>query len=93
MDDLVYQGSIMAFQKNQLNRHAEAMPLNDMTLYHLLNVGAWDMDAVDKPWDTSIHSMHFATCLGDCLWTIIEREQARVCAFCVFMCERLNTHF
>ena len=36
------------------------MPLNDTTLYHLINVGVRDMDAVDKPWDASTRSMRYA---------------------------------
>ena len=84
MDDLVYHGSLVAFHKNQLDHQAEDMPLNDVALYHLLNVGARDMDAIDKPWDASTCSMWFATCLGDRLWSMITREQNRVCVFCFF---------
>ena len=51
MDDLVYHGSLVAFHKNQLDRRADNMPFNDVALYHLLNVGACDMDTIDKPWD------------------------------------------
>ena len=29
MDDLVYHGSLVAFHRNQLDRHADDMPLND----------------------------------------------------------------
>ena len=86
MDDLVYHGSLVAFHKNQLDRRADDMPLNDVALYHLLNTGSRDMDAVDKPWDTSMRSMQFATCLGDCLWSMITREQNRVRVFCFFIC-------
>ena len=86
VDDLVYHGSLVAFHKNQLSRRADDMPLNDVALYHLLNVGAWDMDAIDKLWDALTHSMRFATCLGDRLWTMIAREQNRVCVFCFFSC-------
>ena len=85
VDNLVYHGSLVAFHKNQLDHRADDMPLTDMALYHLLNMGAWDMDAVDKPWDTSTCSMWFATCLGDHLWTMIHREQNRVCVFCFFV--------
>ena len=85
VDDLVYHGSLVAFHKNQLDRCAEDMPLNDVALYHLLNVGAHDMDALDKPWDASMYSMRFATCLGDRLWTMVAREQNRVCVFCFFI--------
>ena len=88
VDDLVYHGSLVAFHKNQLDHWAEDMPLNDVALYHLLNVGARDMDAIDKPWDASTHSMRFATCLGDRLWTMIAREQNRVGVFCFFGCFR-----
>ena len=84
MDDLVYHGSLVAFHKNQLDHRAEDMPLNDVALYHLLNIGGWDMDAINKPWDTSTHSMRFVTCLGDRLWTMIAREQNRVRVFCFF---------
>ena len=57
IDNLVYHGSLVAFHKNQLDRRVEDMPLNDVVLYHLLNVGARDMDVVDKPWDASTRSM------------------------------------
>ena len=36
VDDLVYHGSLVAFHKNQLDRQADNMPLNDVALYHLL---------------------------------------------------------
>ena len=65
VDDLVYHGSLVAFHRNQLDCRANDMPLNDVALYHLINVGARDMDAPDKPWDTSMCSMRYAACLGD----------------------------
>ena len=88
VDDLVYHGSLVAFHKNQLDRRADDMPLNDTALYHLINIGVCDMDVVDKPWDASTHSMRYAACLGDRLWTMITREQNRVCVFCFFVCLR-----
>ena len=84
MDNLVFHGSLVAFHKNQLDRCANNMPLNDTTLYHLINVGVRDMDAIDKPWDASMRSMRYAACLGDRLWTMISREQNRVGVFCFF---------
>ena len=86
IDDLVYHGSLIAFHKNQLDHQVEDMPLSDVALYHLLNVGAQDMDDINKPWDASTRSMRFATCLGDRLWTMIAQEQNRVCVFCFFHC-------
>ena len=53
VDDLVYHGSLVAFHKNQLDCQVEDMPLNDVALYHLLNISACDMDTIDKPWDVS----------------------------------------
>ena len=85
VDDLVYHGSLVAFHKNQLDRRADNMPLNDMALYHLINVGVHDMDAIDKLWDTSTRSMCYAACLGDRLWIMITREQNRVGVFCFFV--------
>ena len=85
VDDLVYHGSLVAFHKNQLDRRTDDMPLNDTALYHLINVGVRDMDAINKPWDALTRSMHYTACLGDCLWTIITREQNRVGAFCFFV--------
>ena len=85
VDNLVYHGSLVAFHKNQLDRCADDMPLNDTALYHLINVGVRDMDAIDKLWDTSTRSMRYAACLGDCLWTMITREQNRVSVFCFFV--------
>ena len=84
LDDLVYHGSLVAFHKNQLDCHAEDMPLNDVALYHLINVGTRDMDVTDKLWDASTCSMRYAACLGDRLWTVITREQNRVGVFCFF---------
>ena len=49
VDNLVYHGSLVAFHKNQLDCCVDDMPLSNVALYHLLNVGACDMDAVDKP--------------------------------------------
>ena len=85
VDDLVYHGSLVVFHKNQLDCRADNMPLNDTALYHLINVGVCDMDTIDKPWDTSTCSMWYAACLGDRLWTMITREQNRVCVFCFFV--------
>ena len=51
------------FHKNQLDRCVEDMPLNDVALYHLINIGARDMDTTDKLWDASTCSMRYATCL------------------------------
>ena len=82
MDDLVYHRSLVAFHCNQLDCRVEDMPLNDVALYHLLNVGAHDMDAIDKPWDALTCFMRFAACLGDLLWTMVAQEQNRVCVFC-----------
>ena len=85
VDNLVFHGSLVAFHKNQLDRRADNMPLNDTALYHLINVGVCDMDAVNKPWDASMHSMRYAACLGNCLWTMIFREQNRVvCSVSLF---------
>ena len=74
VDDLMYHGSLVAFHKNQLDHQVENMPLNDVALYHLINVGIRDMDAIDKPWDALTRSMRYAACLGDRLWTMISRE-------------------
>ena len=85
VDDLVYHGSLVALHKNQLDRHADDMPLNDTALYHLINVRVRDMGTIDKPWDALMRSMHYAACLGDHLWTMVTREQNRVCVFCFFI--------
>ena len=87
MDDLVYHGSLVAFHKNQLDCRADDMPLNDTALYHLINVGVHDMDTIDKPWDASTHSMRYAACLGNRLWTMITREQNRVCGSVSLFCQ------
>ena len=67
-DDLVFQGAIVAFQHNQLDCQAVDMPLSDQVLYHLINVRAWDMPAIDKPWDAL---MCFAMCLVEHLWVMV----------------------
>ena len=88
VDDLVFHGSLVAFHRNQLDHHADDMPLNDVALYHFINIGAHDMDVTDKPWDTSMCSIRYAACLGDCLWTMVTREQNRVGVFCFFILSR-----
>ena len=70
MDDLVYHGSLVAFHKNQLDRRADDMPLNNTALYHLINIGVRDMDAIDKPWDTSTRSMRYAAVRVEGLLTL-----------------------
>ena len=85
VDNLVYHGSLVAFHRNQLDRRADDMPLNDTVLYHLINVGVRDMDTIGKPWDTLTCSMRYAACLGDRLWTMVTREQNRVSVFCFFV--------
>ena len=77
-DDQVYKGRITAYTRNQKDRASLAMPHNDRALWHLINLGAGDMLAIDKPWDASTRSMRFATCLADRLWVMLDRERARV---------------
>ena len=77
-DNQVYKGGITAYTRNQKDRASLAMPHNDRALWHLINLGAGDMPAVDKLWDASTCSMRFATCLADRLWVMSEREHARV---------------
>ena len=77
-DDQVYKGGLVAYTHNQKDRASLAMPHNDRALWHLINLGAGDMPAVDKPWDASTRSMRFATSLADHLWVMLDREHARV---------------
>ena len=51
---------------------------NDRALWHLINLGAQDMPAIDEPWDELTCAMRFSTCLADCLWVMLDREHARV---------------
>ena len=77
-DDQVYTGGIVAYTRNQKDRASLAMPHSNWALWHLINLGAQDMPAANKPWDASTRSMRFATCLVDCLWVMLDREHARV---------------
>ena len=77
-DDQVFKGGIVAYTRNQKDRVSLAMPHNDRALWHLINLGAQDMPAIDKLWDASMRAMHFSTCLVDCLWVMLDREHARV---------------
>ena len=73
MDDLVYHGSLVAFHKNQLDRRADDMPLNDTALYHLINAGVRDMDAIDKPLSrTGIFHVLFALFFSTLTNTILQ---------------------
>lgn len=64
-DDTVFQGSIQAFQHNQLEHQAMGMPQNDKILYHPINIGAQDMNLDEKPWDASTRAIRFTTCTAD----------------------------
>ena len=77
-DNQVYKGGIAAYTRNQKDRASLVMPHNDRALWHLINLGAQDMPALDKSWDAPTRSMCFATCLADRLWVMLEREHARV---------------
>ena len=77
-DDQVYKGGLVAYTRNQKDRVSLAMPHNNRALWHLINLGAGDMLAVDKPWDASTRPMRFATSLADRLWVMLDREHARV---------------
>ena len=90
VDDLVYHGSLVAFHRNQLGRRTDDMPLNDTALYHLINVGVRNMDVTDKLWDALTRLMRYAACLGDCLWTMVTREQNRVCVLFLCFAKKLN---
>ena len=92
-NNTVFQGSIVAYQCNQKDHVALGMPASDWALWHLINLGVQDMPAIDKPWDASTRAMRFSTCLADHLWVMIEREHNRVCAFCLFMCEKIKCAF
>ena len=72
---------------------ALGMLASDQALWHLINLGVQDMPTLDKPWDTSTRAMWFSTCLADCLWVMIEREHNRVCAFCLFVCDKTKHAF
>ena len=64
-DDQIYKGGIVAYTRNQKDRVSLVMPHSDQALWHLINLGAQDMPAIDKPWDVLTCSMRFATCLAD----------------------------
>ena len=68
----------MAYTRNQKDWVSLAMPHNDWALWHLINLGAGDTPAIDKPWDASTRSMRFATSLADRLWVMLDRERVRV---------------
>ena len=77
-DDQVFKGGLVAYTRNQKDRAFLAMPHNDRTLWHLINLGVKDMPLTDKPWDASTRSMRFVTSLADRLWVMLDRENARV---------------
>lgn len=77
-DDQVFKGGIVAYTRNQKDRSSLAMPHSDRALWHLINLGAQDTPAMDKPWDALTRTMRFSTCLADCLWVMLDREHARV---------------
>ena len=78
VDDVLWFSSMVLDKRLEEERRSLGMPLNDVALWKLLNLGLMDMIKADKPWDSSTRFMHYTATIGDRLWSILERETARV---------------
>ena len=77
-DDRVWFHGIVT-EKFQLERRSTlGMSPSYNVLWQLINMGVGDMDAQEKPWDSSTRSIRYTAAMGDRLLEQIDEERKRV---------------
>ena len=70
----------IASLRNLEQRQAEDMPTSDRLLFHRLQLGLIDpRPNYDNPKDAATRVMRYSALLVECMWTMVDRECARVC--------------
>ena len=98
LDDQLWHQSLVAYHRHQEVERAtgaRASPEwagvqqtdDDQVLLKLLERGITDQSAFDKPFNASTRSMRFAAVMGDCLWSLLERERLQVRNHLTFVVE------
>ena len=65
--------------RNLERRRSEDMPTSDQLLFHQLRLGLDDpRPNYDNPKDAATRAMRYSALLVECLWTMVDRECARV---------------
>ena len=79
VNDQTWIGGIAALQ-NLEQRRAEDMPTSDRLLFHQLWLGLiHPRPNYDNPKDVATRAMQYSALLVECMWTMVDRERARVC--------------
>ena len=61
-------------------RRSEDMPTSDRLLFHQLRLGLIDpRPNYDPPKDAATRAMRYSALLVEHMWTMVDRERARVC--------------
>jgi hypothetical protein len=77
-DDRVWFHSIVTEQYQCNRRSTLGMTPSYEILWKLINMGVGDMDANEKPWDSSTRSIRYTAAMGDRLLEQIDSERVRV---------------
>ena len=66
--------------RNLERRRNKDMPMSDRLLFHQLRLGLIDPGPnYDNPKDAATRAMRYSALLVERLWTMVDREHARVC--------------
>ena len=78
VNDQTWIGGIAGLH-NLERRRNEDMPMLDQLLFHQLRLGLIDpRPNYDNPKDMATRAMRYSALLVECLWTMVDRECARV---------------
>ena len=78
VNDQTWIGGIAGLH-NLEQRRAEDMPTSDRLLFHQLRLGLVDpRPNYDNPKDAATRAMRYSALLVECMWTMVDRERARV---------------
>ena len=79
VNDQTWIGGIAGL-RNLEQRRNEDMPTSDWPLFHQLQLGSIDTRPnYDNPKDAATRAMRYSALLVERLWTMVDRECARVC--------------
>ena len=98
LDDKLWHQSLVAYCRHQEVKRATGARASpdwvgvqqtddNQVLLKLLERGITDQSAFDRPFNVLTRSMRFAAVMGDCLWSLLERERLRVRNHLTFVVE------
>jgi hypothetical protein len=80
LDDMIWHQAMTSFRNQAEFHHIRSNQTpNEHVLFELVTRGLHDGTNLDNPWPSSMRSMRYTAVMVDCLWSIVEREQVRVC--------------